>query len=462
MYLPLMANPQLITILFFIVACMCTAILGVLWVSSRRNKTTSNGTESIDLESLTRIRVERDERTEAGERLREELKTAHTALQKAIEDKGKAEQRATDLELGQAERETRMRKEFDLLARNIMEENAIRHQKDLENSGKKTLEDVLNPMKERFSELQKQMKEFYGNEREQLGQLDKELEKLFKLNQSLQTDAQNLTSALKGDSKVQGDWGEYQLERILEQVGLVEGTHFSKQSTVKNEEGRSMRPDFLIHLPDEKVLVIDSKVSLTAYERLTHAESVDEQKAQAKMHAQSVQKHIRELGAKNYAQLYGRSTDYALMFVPVEAAWMALGRALPELQEEGLRKNVLLVSTSTLIATLRTISYVWQQEEQKANIQRIAERGGKLYDQLNRFVGSLLDVGKKLGQANASYDEALKRLKTGKGSAIRQAEMMRELGVPVKSSLPEELLDHSDTWSTAREIETSNPPNAEA
>lgn len=435
---------------------MCGAILSVLWVSWKRNKANASGEEPLDIEAFTKVRVERDERTEASERLRSELKIAHAALQKAIEEKGKAEQKAIDLERGQTERETRMRKEFDLIARDILEENAQRHQKDLANNGKKTLEDVLNPMKERFSELQKQMKEFYGSEREQLGQLDKELEKLFKLNQSLQTDAQNLTSALKGDSKVQGDWGEYQLERILEQVGLVEGTHFSKQSTVKNEDGRSMRPDFLIHLPDEKVLVIDSKVSLTAYERLTHAENAEEQKLQAKLHVQSVQKHIRELGAKNYAQLYGRSTDYALMFVPVEAAWMALGKALPELQEEGLRKNVLLVSTSTLIATLRTISYVWQQEEQKANIQRIADRGGKLYDQLNRFVNSLLDVGKKLGQANASYDEALKRLKTGKGSAIRQAEMMRELGVPVKSSLPEELLDQSDTWNAAAEIASTS------
>lgn len=435
---------------------MCGAILSVLWVYWKRTKANASGEEPLDIEAFTKVRVERDERTEASERLRSELKIAQAALQKAIEEKGKAEQKAIDLERGQTERETRMRKEFDLIARDILEENAQRHQKDLANNGKKTLEDVLNPMKERFSELQKQMKEFYGSEREQLGQLDKELEKLFKLNQSLQTDAQNLTSALKGDSKVQGDWGEYQLERILEQVGLVEGTHFSKQSTVKNEDGRSMRPDFLIHLPDEKVLVIDSKVSLTAYERLTHAENAEEQKLQAKLHVQSVQKHIRELGAKNYAQLYGRSTDYALMFVPVEAAWMALGKALPELQEEGLRKNVLLVSTSTLIATLRTISYVWQQEEQKANIQRIADRGGKLYDQLNRFVNSLLDVGKKLGQANASYDEALKRLKTGKGSAIRQAEMMRELGVPVKSSLPEELLDQSDTWNAAAEIASTN------
>ena len=462
MYLPHMANPQLITILFFIVTFMCAAILVVLWVSARRNKPTNRETEGIDLEAFTRLRVERDERTEACERLRNELEASRTALQKTIEEKGKAEQKASDLESGQVEREVRMRKEFDLLARNIMEENAERHQKELANSGKKTLEDVLNPMKERFSELQKQMKEFYGSEREQLGQLDKELEKLFKLNQSLQTDAQNLTSALKGDSKVQGDWGEYQLERILEQVGLNEGTHFSKQSTVKNEDGRSLRPDFLIHLPDEKVLVIDSKVSLTAYERLTHAESDEEQKLQTKLHVQSIQKHIRELGAKNYAQLYGKSTDYALMFVPVEAAWMALGKALPELQEEGLRKNVLVVSTSTLIATLRTISYVWQQEEQKANIQRIAERGGKLYDQLNRFVGSLLDVGKKLGQANASYDEALKRLKTGKGSAIRQAEMMRELGVPVKTTMPEELLDHSDTWGTAAEISPSDEAEAKA
>ena len=452
MYIPHMENPQLITTLFFILILMSAAILAMIWRSNHRKHQSQSGFNDSDSESVNRIKFERDERIAECNRLRSKLEEMQNTLQKALEDRGKATQKVEDFESNQAEREVRMRQEFDLLARSIMEENAARHNKQLADKGKETMQEVLHPIQKRFAELQKQMQEFYGDERKQLGQLDKELEKLFTLNQSLRTDAQNLTSALKGDSKVQGDWGEYQLERILEQVGLVEGTHYSKQSTARNDDGRLLRPDFLIHLPDEKVLVIDSKVSLTAYERMTHAEDPETLDAQEKLHIQSVTKHIKELGSKNYAQLYGKSTDYTLMFVPVEAAWMALGKALPSLQEEGLRKNVLLVSTSTLIATLRTISYVWQQEEQKENIQLIAERGGKLYDQLNRFVGSLLDVGKRIEQANDSYEEAIKRLKTGKGSVIRQAEMMRELGIPVKSVLPEAVRDSEELLDFAPKL----------
>ncbi|MGB2385536.1 MAG: DNA recombination protein RmuC, partial [Flavobacteriales bacterium] len=217
----------------------------------------------------------------------------------------------------------------------------------------------------------------------------------------------------------QGDWGEYQLERILEQVGLVEGIHYSKQSSQRDEAGKLYRPDFLIYLPDDKVLIIDSKVSLTAYERMTQAEdpAIIEQERSA--HASSVSSHIRELGKKNYAELYGKSTDYTLMFMPVEASWVALDQHLLRLQEEALGQNVLLVSTSTLIATLRTISYVWQQEEQKANIQKIAERGSKLYHQIYAFLDEFSKIRTQLTRAQSSYDEALVKLKGRQGALFQ-------------------------------------------
>ena len=304
-------------------------------------------------------------------------------------------------------------------------------------------------MQEKFIELQNQMNKFYGDEREQLGQLDKELEKLFSLNQSLQTEAKHLTNALKGESKVQGDWGEYQLERILEQVGLVEGIHYSKQSSQRDEAGRLYRPDFLIYLPDDKVLIIDSKVSLTAYERMTQADDSAVIEKERTAHAASVSAHIKGLGKKNYAELYGKSTDYTLMFMPVEASWVALGQHLLRLQEEALGQNVLLVSTSTLIATLRTISYVWQQEEQKANIQKIAERGSKLYHQIYAFLDEFSKIRTQLNRAQSSYDEALVKLK-GRQGALYQAEQMRELGVNVKARIPEEFT--SDLPAASPEI----------
>ena len=432
MYIPLMESSQLITILILILALLTA---GILLLARQLGR---GGRDSIATDpEAERVRFDRDQLQAELERTREELSGTRQELQAAIEARSKAEQRYEDHAQEAENRRTELKREFDLLARDIIEKNAERHQKHLSEGGKETLSAVVKPIQEKFDELQNQMNKFYGDEREQLGQLDKELEKLFSLNQSLQAEAKHLTNALKGESKVQGDWGEYQLERILEQVGLVEGIHYSKQSSQRDEAGKLYRPDFLIYLPDDKVLIIDSKVSLTAYERMTQADdpAIIEQERSA--HAASVSAHIKGLGKKNYAELYGKSTDYTLMFMPVEASWVALDQHLLRLQEEALGQNVLLVSTSTLIATLRTISYVWQQEEQKANIQKIAERGSKLYHQIYAFLDEFSKIRTQLTRAQSSYDEALVKLK-GRQGALYQAEQMRELGVNVKARIPEE------------------------
>ena len=432
MYIPLMESSQLITILILILALLTAGILLLARQLARR------GSDSIAADpEAERVRFDRDQLQAELERTREELSVTRQELQAAIEARSKAEQRYEDHAQEAENRRTELKREFDLLARDIIEKNAERHQKHLSEGGKETLSAVVKPIQEKFVELQNQMNKFYGDEREQLGQLDKELEKLFSLNQSLQAEAKHLTNALKGESKVQGDWGEYQLERILEQVGLVEGIHYSKQSSQRDEAGKLYRPDFLIYLPDDKVLIIDSKVSLTAYERMTQADDPAVIEQERKTHAASVSAHIKGLGKKNYAELYGKSTDYTLMFMPVEASWVALDQHLLRLQEEALGQNVLLVSTSTLIATLRTISYVWQQEEQKANIQKIAERGSKLYHQIYAFLDEFSKIRTQLTRAQSSYDDALVKLK-GRQGALYQAEQMRELGVNVKARIPEE------------------------
>lgn len=432
MYIPLMESSQLITILILILALLTVGILLLARQLARR------GSDSIAADpEAERVRFDRDQLQAELERTREELSGTRQELQAAIEARSKAEQRYEDHAQEAENRRTELKREFDLLARDIIEKNAERHQKHLSEGGKETLSAVVKPIQEKFIELQNQMNKFYGDEREQLGQLDKELEKLFSLNQSLQAEAKHLTNALKGESKVQGDWGEYQLERILEQVGLVEGIHYSKQSSQRDEAGKLYRPDFLIYLPDDKVLIIDSKVSLTAYERMTQADDPTVIEQERTAHASSVSAHIKGLGKKNYAELYGKSTDYTLMFMPVEASWVALDQHLLRLQEEALGQNVLLVSTSTLIATLRTISYVWQQEEQKANIQKIAERGSKLYHQIYAFLDEFSKIRTQLTRAQSSYDDALVKLK-GRQGALYQAEQMRELGVNVKARIPEE------------------------
>ena len=429
-----MDSSILITILFLILAALTAGIF--LLVRHLGQKSALSNEPDVSVE---RLKFDRDQLESDLNRTRIELSELRKELQVAVEARSKAEQKFEDHTAEAEVRQQEMRREFDLLARNIMEENAARHQKQLAEGGKETLSAVVKPIQEKFVELQNQMNKFYGDEREQLGQLDKELEKLFALNQNLQAEAKHLTNALKGESKVQGDWGEYQLERILEQVGLVENIHYSKQSTQRDEAGNLFRPDFLIFLPDNKVLIVDSKVALTAYERMTQCEDPVEVNRERDAHAASVSAHIRSLGKKNYAELYGKSTDYTLMFMPVEASWVALGPHLLRLQEEALRQNVLLVSTSTLIATLRTISYVWQQEEQKANIQKIAERGSKLYHQITLFLEEFGKIKSRLSQAQSAYDEALTKLQ-GRQGALYQAEQMRELGVNVKTPISDDYL----------------------
>lgn len=429
-----MDSSVLITILFLILAALTAGIF--LLVRHLGQKSALSNEPDVSVE---RLKFDRDQLESDLNRTRIELSELRKELQAAVEARSKAEQKFEDHTAEAEVRQQEMRREFDLLARNIMEENAARHQKQLAEGGKETLSAVVKPIQEKFVELQNQMNKFYGDEREQLGQLDKELEKLFALNQNLQAEAKHLTNALKGESKVQGDWGEYQLERILEQVGLVENIHYSKQSTQRDEAGNLFRPDFLIFLPDNKVLIVDSKVALTAYERMTQCDDPVEVNRERDAHAASVSAHIRSLGKKNYAELYGKSTDYTLMFMPVEASWVALGPHLLRLQEEALRQNVLLVSTSTLIATLRTISYVWQQEEQKANIQKIAERGSKLYHQITLFLEEFGKIKSRLSQAQSAYDEALTKLQ-GRQGALYQAEQMRELGVNVKTPISDDYL----------------------
>ena len=445
-----MDAPVLITILFLILGLMA---LGILYLARQLGqKGRSAGAPDLEVE---RLRFDRNQLESDLERSRKEVEALRDSLQIAIEARSKAEQRYDDFSSEAEHRRQELKREFDLLARDIIEENSERHQKQLNEGGKETLSNVVKPIQEKFVELQNQMSKFYGDEREQLGQLDKELEKLFALNQNLQAEAKHLTNALKGENKVQGDWGEYQLERILEQVGLIEGIHFSKQSTQRDEAGRLFRPDFLIYLPDDKVLIIDSKVSITAYDRMTQCDDTAEIERERRAHATSVSAHIKGLSKKDYAQLYGKSPDYTLMFMPVEASWVALGEHLLPLQEEALKQNVLLVSTSTVIATLRTISYVWQQEEQKANIQKIAERGSKLYHQIALFLEEFGKIKTRLSQAQTSYDDALTKLQ-GRQGALFQAEQMRELGVHVKTPIAEEFL----VESTSRTIEPADSDEA--
>ena len=298
-------------------------------------------------------------------------------------------------------------------------------------------------MKEKIKEFEEGIERKFLDDAKEKMSLREAIFNLKELNTQLSEDANRLVNALKGDSKFQGDWGEFSLELLLEKAGLQKEIHYQVQSSFKDEEGKEKRPDFIIHLPDDKQLIVDSKVSLTAYERFFHAETPEEQKQHLKEHLQSLRQHVKGLSRKNYQQLYQINTpDYLLLFVPIEPAFLLAQQEDPKLFLEALDQNVVIVTSSTLLATMRTVSFIWKQDKQKRSVLEIARQSGLLYDRFVAFVEDMQTIGQRIDQAQSSYHSAMQKLKTGKkpgSTLIGRAERIRELGARTTKRLPENL-----------------------
>ncbi|WP_116124399.1 DNA recombination protein RmuC [Lewinella sp. IMCC34183] len=332
---------------------------------------------------------------------------------------------------------------FERAADRLLEEKSQRF--SLQNA--QQLDGLLTPLKERIRGFEEQVERRYEQETRDRVELRTEIQHLQQLNQQISLEANNLAGALRGNTKTQGDWGEWQLLTLLEASGLEEGVHFRAQSSFVDDDGRQKRPDFIISLPDNKHLVVDSKVSLTAYERYCSCAAEDEpqRKLEAAAHLRSLRQHVHDLASKNYTRLYQiNSPDYLLLFVPIEPA---LGLALTtdrQLFIEALDRNIVLVTPSTLLATLRTVGYIWKQENQKKNVLEIARQSGLLYDGFVSFTEELKKIGHRLDQAQSSYHNALNKLSTGGkygGTLIGRAERLRRLGAKTKKRLDNQLLE---------------------
>jgi len=276
-------------------------------------------------------------------------------------------------------------------------------------------------------------------------ELAEQLRNLMGLNQQLSSDANNLTRALTGSTKVQGDWGELMLERILESCGLRKDIEYVVQQTFMTESGKMVRPDVLLKLPEGRALIVDSKVSLIAYKEYANSEDDLVQASALRAHLDSVRKHVKELSVKSYEGLPGvKSPDFVIMFIPLEPAFMLAISKDETLWEDAYRQSVLLVSPTTLLFVLRTVSQLWKTELQRQNVDEIAKRGAAMYDKFVGFVEDLKKVGERLEQAKSSYSDAYGKLKSGSGNLVGQAEKMRELGLKPKKLLPQELLELSE------------------
>lgn len=379
------------------------------------------------------------------DRLREALAAEQSALIEKREEntrlqtsmKEQRQQAEEKIELLNQARES-LQDGFKNLANEIFESK----QKEFKNQSKEQLSGVLDPLHERIKAFEKRVEDAYNSEAKERFSLQKEVKNLQELNVRIAQDAVNLTNALKGESKTQGIWGEMVLERVLESSGLEKGREYEVQVSLKSEEGSRMQPDAIVRLPEGKDVVIDSKVSLSAYERFYSTDDEAESAAALSRHIQSMRTHIKQLATKDYQSLAGiRTLDYVLMFVPIESAFSLATQEDAELYTDALSQHVAIVTPSTLLATLRTIQNMWRVEQQNRNADEIADRAGKLYDKFVNFVADLELIGNRLESTRGAWDDAWNKLVDGRGNLIKRAEDMKTLGAKVSKSLPQNLVE---------------------
>ncbi len=389
-----------------------------------RNTILSNSFHEIT-EDLKNSQLEKEALIATKTRLDTELKNSELKLVENKQELDKIQEKFT--------------KEFENLANKILDEKSSKFTEQ----NKLNITSILNPLKEKIEVFEKKVSE---SQKESIGMhsaLKEQLNSLKDLNIQMSKEAINLTKALKGDSKTQGDWGETQLEILLEKANLAKDIHFTTQGGYRDEEGRLKKPDFIINLPDNRHLIVDSKVSLTNYEAYFNEEDEKQKGVYLKKHIESIRKHIKELSDKKYESLYEINTpDYVLMFVPIEPAYLLALSNNNQLYLEALDKNVVLVSTSTLLATLSTVSSMWRQENQKKNVLEIANQAGRLYDQFVNLTDDLIKVGNQLKTVQGSYDNSMKKL-TGKGNLIKKVEKIKELGAKTSKIMNKNLLDRA-------------------
>jgi DNA recombination protein RmuC len=377
------------------------------------------------------------EQREEAQRLLGEARVALTDLRSRAEEERKAN--AEKLAL-LTEARVQLSDQFKALAADILEEKA----KSFTEVNRASIGALLDPVKTQLADFKGKVEEVYINEAKERSALGEQVKQLFSLNQQLSKDAHNLTTALRGQAKSRGNWGELILERVLEAAGLVKGVHYVPQESHTRDDGSRLQPDIVLNLPGERFMVIDSKVSLNAYDDYVNGEDEALKTAALRRHLDSLNGHIKDLSGKNYQELHGlKSLDFVILFVPIEPAFLVAVDRDPDLWQAAWEKNILLVSPSQLMFVVRTVAQLWQKEQQSKNAQDIAKRGAALYDKLVGFVEDLDRVGKGLRTAQDAYDKAFGKFATGAGNVVRQAEMLRALGLKTAKRLEATLVENA-------------------
>lgn len=431
-------NDTLILFIAIIISAAIGGYLGVLFTKLKSKSEQSTleerqnqlGSTIQELkETITKIEHEREAIRNEKEFLNTELSRRNTEFENLQQQNLKR-----DEEL--AKQQEQLRKDFELMASKILDEKSEKF--TLQN--KENIKNILNPLEEKIKVFEKKVED---NQKESISMhsaLKEQLLGLKDLNQQMAKEATNLTKALKGDSKTQGNWGELVLERVLEKSGLEKDREYFVQQSFQLEDGSRVMPDVVLHLPDQKKMIIDSKVSLTDYERLVNADTED-QPSYLKAHVNSIKKHVDQLSAKNYQDLYDiESPDFVLMFIPIEPAFAVAINEDNTLYNKAFEQNIVIVTPSTLLATLRTIDTMWNNEKQQQNAIEIARQAGALYDKFEGLVSDLTGIGKKIDAAKNDYSAAMNKLVEGKGNLISRVENIKKMGAKAKKSLPENII----------------------
>lgn len=392
-----------------------------------------------ELKNELRLLNESAESKLAAERKRAEEYKTELATAKA--DGSNLHQKLLEQKNELDELNQRFTKEFENLANRILDEKGKKFTELNENN----IKNILDPLRSRINEFENKIQQTHVEQEKERSALKEQLRTLTDMNKKMSDETINLTRALKGEAKMQGNWGEMILEKILEKSGLRKGMEYDVQASFTAENGSRLQPDVIIHLPDQKKLVVDSKVSLVAYERYNSSDSKEEQEQYLREHVLSLRNHVKGLSAKNYQNLYQiGSPDFVLLFVPIEPAFSLAVANDDSLYNDAFEKNIIIVSTSTLLATLRTIDNIWKQERQSRNVIEIARQSGELYDKFASVVEDFIEVGKSMRKSSEAYEGAMKKLHTGKGNVISRFETLKTLGAKVSKTINPKILERTD------------------
>lgn len=440
-------------IVYLIIGLVIGFVIAFLFLKSK--KTVSVEEVNRLNEQINTLKVETGKLTERitlldkdKSSLQAELKTEREKSEKLTSENSSLKSDYANLQTKLSEQKEELEKlqekftkEFENLANRIFEEKGNKFTEQ----NKEKLSEILNPLRDKISEFERKVEETNKESIKGHASLKEQLQMLKEMNQQITQEAKNLTTALKGQSKTQGNWGEFILESILEKSGLVKGREYVVQESITSESGKRFQPDVIINLPENKSIIIDSKVSLIGYEKFISEEDEHQKQLGLREHINSIRSHIKSLSGKNYQNLYQlESLDFVLMFMPIEPAFALAVQQDSSLFSDAFEQNIVIVSPSTLLATLRTIASIWRQENQNRNALEIAKQSGDMLDKFTAFVDDLISVGKGLMAAKDNYDKAMNKLVDGRGNLVNRAEKIKKLGAKASKTLPPSILNRAD------------------